>query len=82
LTECFKDIKCWMMRNFLLLNSDKTEVLLIGPKNYIQNLSQYNFKGDFLNVLDLQPQIPYFQIVLPRTKLSYPNKPYINGNLI
>ncbi|XP_056098168.1 uncharacterized protein LOC130076896 [Rhinichthys klamathensis goyatoka] len=43
LTECLKDIKCWMTRNFLLLNSDKTEVLLIGPKNYTQNLLQYDF---------------------------------------
>jgi len=38
LTECLKDIKCWMMCNFQLLNSDKTGVLLIGPKNYPQNL--------------------------------------------
>jgi len=32
LTESLKDIKCWMTCNFLLLNSDKTEVLLIGKK--------------------------------------------------
>ena len=32
LTECVKDIKYWMTCNFLLLNSDKTKVLLIGPK--------------------------------------------------
>jgi len=32
-----------MTCNFLILNSDKTEVLLIGPKNYPQNLLQYNF---------------------------------------
>jgi len=32
-----------MTWNFLLLNSDKTEVILIGPKNYPQNLLQYNF---------------------------------------
>ena len=43
LTECLKDIKYWMTCNFLLLNSDKTEVLLIGPKNYPQNPLQYNF---------------------------------------
>ncbi len=43
LTECLKDIKSWMTRNFLLLNSDKTEVLLIGPKNHPQNLLQNNF---------------------------------------
>jgi len=43
LTECLKDKKCWKTCNFLLLNSDKTEVLLIGPKNYPQNLLQSNF---------------------------------------
>ncbi len=32
LTECVKNIKDWMTSNFLLLNSDKTEILLIGPK--------------------------------------------------
>ncbi len=33
LTECIVDIKNWMTSNFLLLNSEKTEVLIIGPKN-------------------------------------------------
>ncbi len=31
LTECVKNFKDWMTNNFLLLNSDKTEILLIGP---------------------------------------------------
>uniref|UniRef100_A0A3B1JNM0 Reverse transcriptase domain-containing protein n=1 Tax=Astyanax mexicanus TaxID=7994 RepID=A0A3B1JNM0_ASTMX len=31
ITDCIKDIKNWMTHNFLLLNSDKTEVLLLGP---------------------------------------------------
>ncbi len=29
---CLQDIKIWMTRNFLLLNSDKTEVIVLGPK--------------------------------------------------
>ncbi len=33
LTECVKNVKDWMTNNFLLLNSDKTEKLLIGPNN-------------------------------------------------
>jgi len=37
LTDCVKDIKDWMTRNFLLLNPDKTEVILIGSKNHPQN---------------------------------------------
>ncbi len=32
LTECIVDIKNWMTSNFLLLNSEKTEVLIIGQK--------------------------------------------------
>ncbi len=35
-TEYIVDIKKWMS-NFLLLNSEKTEVLIIGPKNHTGN---------------------------------------------
>ncbi len=30
LTECIKNFKDWMTNNFLLLNADKTEILLIN----------------------------------------------------
>ncbi len=43
LTECVKNIKDWMTNNFLL-NSDKTEILLIGPKDSTQNLLDYNLQ--------------------------------------
>ncbi len=39
-----------MTNNFLLLNSDKTEILLIGPKNSTQNLLDYNLQLDGCNV--------------------------------
>ena len=29
--ETSLDVKSWMANNFLLLNSDKTEVMLVGP---------------------------------------------------
>ncbi len=35
-----------MTNNFLLLNSDKTEILLIGSKNSTQNLLDYNLHLD------------------------------------
>ncbi len=38
LQACLKDIKAWMTCNFLLLNSDKTEVIVLGPKHVIKLL--------------------------------------------
>ncbi len=35
-----------MTNKFLLLNSDKTEILLIGPKNISQNLLDYSLHLD------------------------------------
>ncbi len=43
LTECVKNIKDWMTSNFLLLNSDKTEILIIGPKNSTQNIMDHYY---------------------------------------
>ncbi len=43
LTESVKNIKA---NNFLLLNSDKTKILLIGPKNSTQNLLDHNLQLD------------------------------------
>ncbi len=37
LMECIVDIKNWMTSNFLLLNSEKIEVLIIGPKTHTSN---------------------------------------------
>ena len=38
LQACLQDIKIWMTRNFLLLNSDKTEVIVLGPKHLRKQL--------------------------------------------
>ncbi len=35
--ECIVDIKNWMTNNFILLNTEKTEVLIIGPKKHTSN---------------------------------------------
>ncbi len=42
LTKCIVDIKNWMTSNFLLLNSEKTEVLIIRPQTIAcNNLDHY-----------------------------------------
>ncbi len=46
LTECVKIFKDWMTNNIILLNSDKTEILLIGPKNSTQNLLDHSLQLD------------------------------------
>uniref|UniRef100_A0A8C3GA23 Reverse transcriptase domain-containing protein n=1 Tax=Cyclopterus lumpus TaxID=8103 RepID=A0A8C3GA23_CYCLU len=45
LQACLKDIKTWMTCNFLMLNSDKTEVILLGPEHLRDQLS-----GDVVSV--------------------------------
>ncbi len=37
LMECIVHIKNWMTNNFLLLNSERTKVLIIRPKNHTSN---------------------------------------------
>ncbi len=50
LSECVKTVKDWMTNNFLLLNSYKTEILLIGPKNSTQNILDHNLQLDGYHV--------------------------------
>src|SRR4029434_2800214 len=38
---CLQDVKSWMANNFLLLNSDKTEVMLVGPDQLRMTLSSH-----------------------------------------
>ena len=39
LDACLKDIRTWMARNFLLLNSDKTEIIVLGPRHLRESFS-------------------------------------------
>uniref|UniRef100_A0A3P9HQ40 Reverse transcriptase domain-containing protein n=1 Tax=Oryzias latipes TaxID=8090 RepID=A0A3P9HQ40_ORYLA len=39
LNACIRDIKTWMTINYLLLNPEKTEVIILGPKNLRDTLS-------------------------------------------
>ncbi len=50
LMECIVDIKNWMTSNFLLLNSEKTEVLIIGPKTPTSNNLEHCLTRDGCSV--------------------------------
>ena len=39
LQRCLNDIKTCMATNFLLLNSDKTKIVVLGPEHFINRLS-------------------------------------------
>ena len=41
LQTCLKDIKSWMSCNFLMLNSEKTKILVLGPKNLRDSMSTH-----------------------------------------
>ncbi|KAK7933805.1 hypothetical protein WMY93_004701 [Mugilogobius chulae] len=46
LTQCLTDIKTWMTHNFLKLNSDKTDIIIIGPKTLSKSSSiLFNFNN-------------------------------------
>ena len=51
LVDCINDINVWMSRNFLKLNQDKTEVLIIGNKTDREKLSTH-LKSLSLNTTD------------------------------
>ena len=47
---CLKDIKSWMTSNYLLLNSDKTEIIVLGPKHLRDQLIDGNFTLDGITI--------------------------------
>ena len=50
LKACLDDIKNWMTRNYLLLNSNKTEVIVLGPKHLREELADGNSTLDGINL--------------------------------
>ena len=50
LMDCISDLKLWMHNNFLMLNTDKTEVLLVGPKPLLSKSSNFSVSIDGLLV--------------------------------
>jgi len=53
LQSCIADIKDWMTSNFLRLNDDKTEMLLIGTKNMMTKLSQISLEMGDINIMSV-----------------------------
>ncbi|ROI27659.1 putative RNA-directed DNA polymerase from transposon BS [Anabarilius grahami] len=66
LTECITDIKNWMTSNFLQLNSEKTEILIFGPKTSSRNNLEYCLTLDGCSVYRSQPDLGRTQM-RPRT---------------
>ena len=50
LQACLKDIKTWMSQNCLLLNSDKTEVVVFVPERFRGKLSSYIVSQDDISL--------------------------------
>ncbi|XP_033827891.1 uncharacterized protein LOC117375687, partial [Periophthalmus magnuspinnatus] len=46
LTHCLTDIKNWMNHNFLKLNSDKTDFIIIGPHNIAKSSQHFTLHFD------------------------------------
>ena len=46
LEACLKNVKACMTQDFLLLNSDKTDIQLIGPKSLRDKFLQISLKID------------------------------------
>ncbi|MBN3312075.1 PCD15 protein, partial [Atractosteus spatula] len=56
LSNCISDIKIWMTQNFLHLNCDKTEVMLIGSPHQLRKASPVTLSVDG-SVLELQSKL-------------------------
>ena len=50
LTTCLSDIKSWMQLNFLKLNCNKSEILIIGPKSLTRSTQTFSLNIDGFTV--------------------------------
>jgi len=74
LTSCLHDLKIWMAQNYLKLNMEKTEILLVGPKSL--DLTQHDFSINIDGVL-VQPSSTIRNLsVLFDSRLCF--EPHIN----
>ncbi len=71
LMECIVDIKNGMRNHFWLLNSEKTEVLIIGPKNHTSNNLEHclTLDGCSLDSSSSVRNLGYLIVIFPLTAM-------------
>uniref|UniRef100_A0A4W3J1A7 Reverse transcriptase domain-containing protein n=1 Tax=Callorhinchus milii TaxID=7868 RepID=A0A4W3J1A7_CALMI len=73
LTDCLSDIKSWMRANFLQLNVNKTEALLIGSRQRLKHLRLWQHQPPWLHTSTHQASQEPRCLVRPSTVFSSPH---------